>query len=231
MSQNERTDDEIDFIAVVSFAAFRSANRLKNINRRPATPYYPQVSGTQEDAQAEKSALAEHFLQRLVRDPDSEEAKSFCDAASVVRYRMAPDFVVVTIEGNLVRLSFIAISRFSAVADALLAKRPWPVSISIAVGIGVAYALVLLGLLVAFGLAQFWEMPGLDDGTLDIRNALAGYWWFAHDLWRWPILALRNASWPEGTNAELFDICPLAAIIGKALATALGGRLTRIRGG
>ena len=66
-------------------------------------------------------------------------------------------------------------------------------------------------------------MPSLNSGaTLDIRNALAGYWWFAQDSWRWPLLVLVNAYWPEGTNAELFDICPLVAIIGKVLRTTVG---------
>lgn len=104
----------------------------------------------------------------------------------------------------------------------MLADRPWPISLAIAFGLGLVYAVILLGPKAAFGTALFWDMPRLTGGgTLDIQNTLAGYWWFSQDSWRWPLLALKNANWPAGTNAELFDICPLAAIIGKILRTIL----------
>jgi hypothetical protein len=110
----------------------------------------------------------------------------------------------------------------SALANLMLAERDWPISVAAAFGLGLAYAVILLGPNVAFGVAQYWNMPHLNGGTLDIQNALAGYWWFSQDSWRWPLLTLHNANWPAGTNAELFDICPLAAIIGKLLRTTLG---------
>src|SRR5215831_2913220 len=102
----------------------------------------------------------------------------------------------------------------------MLAEWPWPVSSVTAFGLGLVYAVIVLGPNVAFGMAPFWDMPDLNGGaTIDIRNALAGYWWFAQESWHWPLLALSNANWPQGANAELFDICPLVAILGKALMT------------
>ena len=97
-------------------------------------------------------------------------------------------------------------------------------AIAIALCLGLGYALLLLGPAGAVGTAPFWALPtGLLGGSLlDIRNALAGYWWFVQDSWRWPLLALGNPDWPHGANAELFDIVPVVAILGKLLRTGFG---------
>ena len=106
------------------------------------------------------------------------------------------------------------------ITGALLAERPARVAIAIALCLGLGYALLLLGPAGAFGAAPFWALPtGLIGGAPDIRNTLAGYWWFVMDDWRWPLLALHNPNWPRGANAELFDIVPAVAIIGKLLRT------------
>jgi len=111
----------------------------------------------------------------------------------------------------------------SIIIGALLAERPARVAIAIALCLGLGYALLLLGPAGAVGTAPFWALPtGLLGGSLDIRNALAGYWWFVQDSWRWPLLALGNPDWPHGANAELFDIVPVVAILGKLLRTGFG---------
>ena len=103
--------------------------------------------------------------------------------------------------------------------DALLAERPASVAFGIALGLGLGYALLLFG---SAG-AAFWALPtGLSGGAEDIRNTLAGYWWFVQDAWRWPLLAVGQPNWPHGANAELFDVVPIAAIAGKLLRTGFG---------
>ena len=108
------------------------------------------------------------------------------------------------------------------ITASLLAERRAGVAIAIALCLGLGYALVLLGPAGAFGAAPFWALPrGLIGGALDIRNTLAGYWWFVQEGWRWPLFALSNPDWPRGANAELFDIVPVVAILGKLLHTGL----------
>jgi hypothetical protein len=104
------------------------------------------------------------------------------------------------------------------ITGALLAERPAGITIGIALCLGLGYALLLLGPAGAFGTAPFWALPtGLIGGALDIRTSLAGYWWFVLADWRWPLFALDNPNWPRGANAELFDIVPVVAILGKLL--------------
>ena len=111
----------------------------------------------------------------------------------------------------------------SAITAALLAERRAWVTTSIALCLGFGYALHLLGVAGATGTAPFWALPtGLLGGPLDIRNTLAGYWWFVLDDWRWPLLALANPDWPHGANAELFDVVPAVAIFGKLLRSGFG---------
>jgi hypothetical protein len=97
------------------------------------------------------------------------------------------------------------------------------IAIPIAGLIGMAYAIFLLGPTVAFGSSTYWLLPnGNMGGALDMGTALAGYYWFVQDVWRWPLLALPEQNWPEGTNAALFDVVPIVAICGKLLRQAVG---------
>lgn len=43
---------------------------------------------------------------------------------------------------------------------------------------------------------------------------MSGYWWFVLDRWRWPLLVITAPNWPQGANAERFDIVPVVALIG-----------------
>jgi hypothetical protein len=90
----------------------------------------------------------------------------------------------------------------------------------IAGSIGFAYTILLLHLSAISGNTPFWHHPsGLIGDALDIRNTLSGYWWFVLDRWRWPLLAVTAPNWPQGANAERFDIVPVVALLGKILYT------------
>jgi hypothetical protein len=107
--------------------------------------------------------------------------------------------------------------------DSLLLKKSVLLALVVAGGLGLVQAVSLLGLAALSGDAPFWHSPaGLIGGTLDIRNALSGYWWFVQEPWRWPLLAVSQPNWPAGTNAELFDIVPIVAVGGKLLHTMFG---------
>jgi hypothetical protein len=96
-------------------------------------------------------------------------------------------------------------------------------SLGLAGSIGALYALYLFGMSGLSGDKPFWRLPaGLNGGAVDIRNTLSGYWWFVEDRWRWPLLAVTAPNWPQGTNAERFDIVPVVAILGKIWATLTG---------
>jgi hypothetical protein len=93
----------------------------------------------------------------------------------------------------------------------------------IAGSIGFAYAILLLHLSAISGDTPFWHYPkGLIGSALDIRNTLSGYWWFVLDRWRWPLLAVTAPNWPQGANAERFDIVPVVALLGKIFYTLTG---------
>jgi hypothetical protein len=112
---------------------------------------------------------------------------------------------------------------WDTIAGTLCVDRPASITTLLALGIGLAYAVILLGPAGASGAAPFWELPiGLLGGTLDIRNAIAGYWWFVQDAWRWPLLAVAKPNWPIGANAELFDFIPIVGLFGKLLFTGFG---------
>src|SRR5271169_6646315 len=83
-------------------------------------------------------------------------------------------------------------------------------SILVAGAIGATYCCLLLGRSAISNETPFWHLPvGLIGGSLDIRNTLAGYWWLVQDEWRWPLLSITAPNWPDGTNAERFDVVPL----------------------
>ena len=96
-------------------------------------------------------------------------------------------------------------------------------ALGLAGSIGAIYAFYLFGISAISGDTPFWRLPtGLNGGAIDIRNTLSGYWWFVEDRWRWPMLAVTTPNWPEGTNAERFDIVPVVAVLGKIWATTAG---------
>lgn len=89
--------------------------------------------------------------------------------------------------------------------------------------IGLVYGFALLGWSTAVGTSSFWDWPrGLLGGSLDIRAALSGYAWFVQDAWRWPLLTISQANWPEGSNAGLMDIVPVVGLIGKGVYSLSG---------
>jgi Family of unknown function (DUF6311) len=89
--------------------------------------------------------------------------------------------------------------------------------------IGFVYAILLLHKSAISGDTPFWHHPsGLIGNALDIRNTLSGYWWFVLDRWRWPLLAVSAPNWPQGANAERFDIVPVVALLGKIYHALMG---------
>lgn len=81
----------------------------------------------------------------------------------------------------------------------------------------------LLGLDFVLGRATFWERPrGYMGWRIDLSNVLSAYDWFVQDTWRWPLLDIPQASWPDGSNAFALDVAPLLAILGKLIRTATG---------
>jgi len=67
------------------------------------------------------------------------------------------------------------------------------------------------------GKGAFWERPGGDVGT-----GLVGWINYAHDDWRWPIFAIRNYHYPEGSNVYLADALPLFALPAKLIYKTTG---------
>jgi len=99
------------------------------------------------------------------------------------------------------------------------------IALAVAALIGAIYALVLFGPAFLLGTAPFWLRPrGYMGGQLDMPSVLAAYDWFAADAWRWKLLRLPLAGWPEGSNAFGLDVAPLVAIAGK-LASGVVGRV------
>jgi len=107
----------------------------------------------------------------------------------------------------------------------LTRPRPAWIALAAAALIGATYSLALFGVDFLLGTAPFWLRPrGYMGGRLDMPSVLAAYDWFAADAWRWKLLRLPLAGWPEGSNAFGLDVAPLAAIAGK-LASGVAGRV------
>ena len=105
----------------------------------------------------------------------------------------------------------------------LLAPRSAWIAVPLAFAIGAAYAWYLFGTDFVLGTADFWRRPrGNMGGRLDMASVLSAYDWFVADDWRWPLLSIPRASWPEGANAFALDVAPLVAILGKLIRTLTG---------
>ncbi len=96
----------------------------------------------------------------------------------------------------------------------------------VAFALGSAYALYLFGTGFMLGNSDYWYMPrGEAGGTVDIRLALSGYYWFVLDDWRWPLFHIVRANGVAGTNATLVDVVPVLALAGKIVRSATGATL------
>jgi len=56
----------------------------------------------------------------------------------------------------------------------------------------------------------------------DVAQGQIGWWYFAHDAWRFPVFDVRNYNLPEGSNLLLSDSLPLFALPAKLLYRATG---------
>lgn len=77
------------------------------------------------------------------------------------------------------------------------------------------------------GNGAFWDFP---RGTMifahaDMANTLAGYLYFIHAPWGWPLLQTPLLGAPHGTNIPLVDAAPLIALLGKLWFSITGQSL------
>lgn len=111
----------------------------------------------------------------------------------------------------------IGITRF------LLAERGAALTLAMALAIGVAYAVHLLGVDFIQGTALFWIRPrGFMGGQIDMSSVVSAYYWFIQDGWRWPLMRIPQANWPDGSNVFALDAAPLVALLGKLVRDASG---------
>ena len=67
------------------------------------------------------------------------------------------------------------------------------------------------------GLSSYWDAIHGDNAT-----SLIGFYAFAQDEWRWPLLHTRTINPPNGVNIYFTDSVPIAAIVGKILYKSTG---------
>lgn len=100
---------------------------------------------------------------------------------------------------------------------------PGWLAVVIGLAVGMAYAVALFGPGVAFGWAEYWDLPrGLQGGRFDMSGVLAAWHWYLREPWGWPLLAISKANAPHGSNAALFDAIPLL-LVGTKLWHGLTG--------
>jgi len=105
----------------------------------------------------------------------------------------------------------------------LLAERGAALTLAVALAIGIAYAMHLLGADFIQGTALFWIRPrGFMGGQIDMSSVVSAYYWFIQDGWRWPLMRIPQANWPDGSNVFALDAAPLVALAGKLVRDASG---------
>jgi hypothetical protein len=103
------------------------------------------------------------------------------------------------------------------VAPLLFDDAPAALVIAVAAAIGGAVGLHVLGLPYVLGRSAFWSYPPGDGATM-----LAGFYYYAHDAWHWPIGTAFTTNAPAGANLIYFDSIPLVAVPAKLIAPLFG---------
>ena len=83
------------------------------------------------------------------------------------------------------------------------------------IGMGAMFAMLPAAMIVGTG--GLWTMP---DG--DAAQALTGHLAFQAPGWHWPLLLAPDLAWPGGSSIAMTDSNPLASLVGKLAAGALG---------
>ncbi|ANB16762.1 DUF6311 domain-containing protein [Dokdonella koreensis] len=96
------------------------------------------------------------------------------------------------------------------------AGHPWPAGRLVVVLAAVLFTCATLSAGYVTGLGPFWQQPSGDAAQGQI-----GWFYYARDSWRWPLLAIGNYHLPEGGNVLLSDSLPLFAVPAKALVGLL----------
>ncbi|MGA0562027.1 DUF6311 domain-containing protein [Ancylobacter sp. VNQ12] len=83
-----------------------------------------------------------------------------------------------------------------------------------------------LGAIIAFSILPYEMLLGYQSYWNNIigdnATSLAGFYSFANDKWRWPVLFTSYINYPSGANIYYIDAVPVLAIIGKALFKITG---------
>ncbi len=88
---------------------------------------------------------------------------------------------------------------------------------SLSIALGILFAALTLSAGYVTGAGPFWRSLGGD-----VAMGQIGWFYYAHDAWRFPLFAIGNTHLPEGSNLLLFDGLPLLALPAKLLYTLTG---------
>lgn len=87
--------------------------------------------------------------------------------------------------------------------------------------VGSRLAIPILGLLFVAATLDFWFVAGSGQFWLtpsgDVADAQIGWFYYARDLWRFPLFFVGNYHHPEGSFVTLSDSLPLLALIFKSV--------------
>jgi hypothetical protein len=87
---------------------------------------------------------------------------------------------------------------------------------SLAAAIGFGVYLLVFGVGHLMGTSPYWELPATDS-----RTYLAGYRYFLHEPWHWPLFEVHGPNQPYAKNIFFTDSIPLFALLNKAVATVV----------
>lgn len=93
-------------------------------------------------------------------------------------------------------------------------------AVGTALVLGVAYTLSIFDLPFLSGAGPYWSHLQLWD--LDRAQALIGWRYFAHDVWRFPLFWVPDLGYPEGASIVYTDSIPLLALLAKSWLAVTG---------
>lgn len=116
------------------------------------------------------------------------------------------------------------LAAMDSVCDVLAANRPLPLLLAISLLAAVIWCAWLLDAGFILGTSAFWKNPHgiIGNGSADITQALAGYFFFQHDTWHIPLFQVAKLGTPEGTNIIFTDSIPWLALAGRLVFQATG---------
>src|SRR5579871_6393831 len=97
-----------------------------------------------------------------------------------------------------------------SIVEIFLKERSPQFCYSLAILIATLFCIYLFPLFFLQGKGDYF-LSGKDD----IAQHLAGWYYFFHDKWYFPLGYTRNLNYPEGANITLTDSIPLAAVFFK----------------